>query len=464
MSVRTSTSVVVGTRRLHIERIRIRARVKRASVRQREQAAGQAREPDAVRQRERAGLRAQRELGAERRGRHARERRRRASATSRCARATRARACPGTARHVASTSDVPNARWIGIPSTLMKSGASRKPPLLPSRPETKPTTPTTAMTRNTVAYVGGHVRVCAARLLPRQQDAQPEREDHDVGHDHEWTARESIASATRPRRLREARSAGRARTTRSIDVAGARVDAAREPGRRESSPGAATRSRRSRERRGGAGAASRSRSRPCRTRPTRSPTPTPMRIAPTSTCAVTLRFNGPATHRSSLSEPLGTIGITYGCAEGLAMDMRQVEYVLAVVDRGSFTKAAASMQVSQPSLSDGIRRLEAELDVRLFHRLGSLGRADRRRTRLRRARPPAHPRPRSGRRVGRRCAEPAFGDARLRVAVDARRGSARPAGRAASARRTRASWCGSRLPTTSARSTRWCSTVAASSG
>ena len=52
------------------------------------------------------------------------------------------------------------------------------------------------------------------------------------------------------------------------------------------------------------------------------------------------------------------------------MDLRQVDYVLAVVDRGSFTKAAASMQVSQPSLSDGIRRLEAELGVRLFHRLG----------------------------------------------------------------------------------------------
>jgi DNA-binding transcriptional LysR family regulator len=51
------------------------------------------------------------------------------------------------------------------------------------------------------------------------------------------------------------------------------------------------------------------------------------------------------------------------------MDLRQVEYVLAVVERGSFTKAAASMEVSQPSLSDGIRRLEAELGVRLFHRL-----------------------------------------------------------------------------------------------
>lgn len=52
------------------------------------------------------------------------------------------------------------------------------------------------------------------------------------------------------------------------------------------------------------------------------------------------------------------------------MDLRQVEYVLAVVERGSFTKAAASMHVSQPSLSDGIRRLEEELGVRLFHRLG----------------------------------------------------------------------------------------------
>lgn len=52
------------------------------------------------------------------------------------------------------------------------------------------------------------------------------------------------------------------------------------------------------------------------------------------------------------------------------MDLHQVEYVLAVVERGSFTKAAASMQVSQPSLSDGIRRLESELGVRLFHRLG----------------------------------------------------------------------------------------------
>src|SRR5436190_23678807 len=52
------------------------------------------------------------------------------------------------------------------------------------------------------------------------------------------------------------------------------------------------------------------------------------------------------------------------------MDLRQVEYVLAVVEQGSFTKAAASMAVSQPSLSDGVGRLESELGVRLFDRLG----------------------------------------------------------------------------------------------
>jgi DNA-binding transcriptional LysR family regulator len=52
------------------------------------------------------------------------------------------------------------------------------------------------------------------------------------------------------------------------------------------------------------------------------------------------------------------------------MELRQVDYVLGVVDHGSFTRAAAALHVSQPSLSDGIRRLETELSVRLFHRLG----------------------------------------------------------------------------------------------
>lgn len=52
------------------------------------------------------------------------------------------------------------------------------------------------------------------------------------------------------------------------------------------------------------------------------------------------------------------------------MDLRQVEYVLAVVDHGGFTRAARAVHVAQPSLSQAIRRLEAELGAPLFLRAG----------------------------------------------------------------------------------------------
>ena len=52
------------------------------------------------------------------------------------------------------------------------------------------------------------------------------------------------------------------------------------------------------------------------------------------------------------------------------MELRQVEYVVGVVDEGTFTAAAAALHVSQPSLSQGIARLEAELGTPLFHRVG----------------------------------------------------------------------------------------------
>jgi LysR family transcriptional regulator, carnitine catabolism transcriptional activator len=52
------------------------------------------------------------------------------------------------------------------------------------------------------------------------------------------------------------------------------------------------------------------------------------------------------------------------------MELRQVEYVLAVIDHGSFTAGADAAGVAQPSLSEGVRRLETELGVRLFDRVG----------------------------------------------------------------------------------------------
>lgn len=51
------------------------------------------------------------------------------------------------------------------------------------------------------------------------------------------------------------------------------------------------------------------------------------------------------------------------------MDLRQLEYVVGIVDHGGFTRAAAALHVSQPALSEGVARLEAELGVELFHRL-----------------------------------------------------------------------------------------------
>lgn len=52
------------------------------------------------------------------------------------------------------------------------------------------------------------------------------------------------------------------------------------------------------------------------------------------------------------------------------MNLREVECFLAVVDHGSITRAAASVYLAQPSLSQVIRRLEADLGVDLFRRVG----------------------------------------------------------------------------------------------
>jgi len=50
------------------------------------------------------------------------------------------------------------------------------------------------------------------------------------------------------------------------------------------------------------------------------------------------------------------------------MDVRQLSYVVAVADEGSFTRAAEALHITQPSLSQAVRALEAELGATLFER------------------------------------------------------------------------------------------------
>ena len=52
------------------------------------------------------------------------------------------------------------------------------------------------------------------------------------------------------------------------------------------------------------------------------------------------------------------------------MDLRRLEYFLAVVEHGRVTSAAAALHVAQPSLSQAIRALERDLGVELFSRDG----------------------------------------------------------------------------------------------
>src|SRR5918994_137655 len=53
------------------------------------------------------------------------------------------------------------------------------------------------------------------------------------------------------------------------------------------------------------------------------------------------------------------------------MTLQQLAYFLATAEHGSFSRAARSLYLAQPSLSEQVRALEAELGVDLFARAGA---------------------------------------------------------------------------------------------
>ncbi len=54
----------------------------------------------------------------------------------------------------------------------------------------------------------------------------------------------------------------------------------------------------------------------------------------------------------------------------MAINLRHLRVFAAVVDRGGFTKAAASLRLTQPAISKSITELERELHLRLLDRAG----------------------------------------------------------------------------------------------
>src|SRR5689334_6747565 len=50
------------------------------------------------------------------------------------------------------------------------------------------------------------------------------------------------------------------------------------------------------------------------------------------------------------------------------MKLQQLKYAVEIANKGSFSEAARSLFISQPSLSNAIRELEAEIHISNFNR------------------------------------------------------------------------------------------------
>lgn len=50
------------------------------------------------------------------------------------------------------------------------------------------------------------------------------------------------------------------------------------------------------------------------------------------------------------------------------MTLQQIKYILKTAECGSISEAAKQLFISQPSLSNAVKELEAELDIEIFRR------------------------------------------------------------------------------------------------
>lgn len=50
------------------------------------------------------------------------------------------------------------------------------------------------------------------------------------------------------------------------------------------------------------------------------------------------------------------------------MDLKQLEYIIAIADYGNITKAAEALFITQSGLNQQLIRLEKELNIQLFER------------------------------------------------------------------------------------------------